>query len=100
MREFLHYCRKDILKKRNLAIVFFGLVSLYIIVLEKTTVSFRIRGSLLIALSFCLSYLLTPVLCSIAWRLGIVDHPSKRKMHQHDTPLLGGGILPESFSTL
>jgi len=62
------------LKKRNLLIVLIGLISLYIIVFEKTTVSFRIRGALLIALSFCLSYLLTPVMCSIAWRLGIVDH--------------------------
>ena len=86
------------LKKRNLLIVLIGLISLYIIVFEKTTVSFRIRGALLIALSFCLSYLLTPVMCSMAWRLGIVDHPSKRKMHQKDTPLLGGAAVYLAFS--
>jgi len=66
MREFLYNCKADLLRKRNLVIVLIGLVSLYIIVFEKTTVSFRIRGALLIALSFCLSYLLTPVMCSIA----------------------------------
>ena len=75
-----------------------GLFSLYVIIVEKTTVSFRIRGNLLIILSFCIAYLLTPAMCAIAERFGIVDTPSKRKMHQKDTPLLGGAAIFLAFS--
>ncbi|MCE5251662.1 undecaprenyl/decaprenyl-phosphate alpha-N-acetylglucosaminyl 1-phosphate transferase [bacterium] len=54
---------------------------------------------LLIVLSFCISYLLTPVVCEIAWRFGIVDRPNERKVHKDDTPLLGGVAIYLAFST-
>ena len=75
-----------------------GLFSLYVIIVEKATVSFRIRGNLLILLSFCIAYLLTPAMCAIALRFGVVDTPSKRKMHKKNTPLFGGIAIYLAFS--
>ena len=73
-----------------------GIISLYI--LFRKSAPFRVRGTLLILLSFCLSYLLTQVMCGLAWRIGAVDRPNSRKMHKNATPLLGGVAVFLAFS--
>jgi len=40
--------------------------------------------------AFLLSFLLFFPVRRLAWALGILDHPSPRKIHAHATPLLGG----------
>ena len=74
----------------------FGMISLYI--LFRKSAPFKVRGTLLILLSFCLSYILTQIMCGLAWRIGAVDRPSSRKMHKNDTPLLGGVAVFLAFS--
>jgi UDP-GlcNAc:undecaprenyl-phosphate GlcNAc-1-phosphate transferase len=44
-------------------------------------------GALLIA------FAATPVARKVAPRLGVMDHPSPRKVHAHPMPLLGGGAI-------
>jgi len=40
---------------------------------------------------------LTPLVRLLALRLGIVDHPERRKMHEVPVPLLGGASIVVSF---
>src|SRR4051794_4633629 len=48
--------------------------------------------------SFLLSSLLTPVVCSIFRRLGIVDEPDNaRKLHQRAIPRVGGVAIALSY---
>ncbi|MFC1608078.1 glycosyltransferase family 4 protein [Candidatus Latescibacterota bacterium] len=106
MSEPEYSCKKDILRLRNAIIFLLGSFSFYAIRFLKAddsdpsafSIPFRTRGILLIVLSFCLSYLLTPILCAIATRLNIVDRPNARKMHQKSTPLLGGIAVFLAFS--
>ena len=44
--------------------------------------------ALLIAL--VAAFALTPVLMRVAWRLGVVDKPGGRRIHDRPIPLLGG----------
>ena len=73
-----------------------GMISIFI--LFRKSAPFKVKGTLLILLSFCLSYLLTQIMYGLAWRIGAVDHPSSRKMHKNDTPLLGGVAVFLAFS--
>ncbi len=52
-----------------------------------------------ILLAFSLSTLLTPVAAYLARRLGAIDAPGGRKIHQHPTPLLGGTAVYVAFMT-
>jgi len=56
--------------------------------------------SILFISAAALSYLLTPSARHVALRLGIVDRPEKRKMHQIPIPLLGGLPIFIAFSTV
>jgi UDP-GlcNAc:undecaprenyl-phosphate GlcNAc-1-phosphate transferase len=47
--------------------------------------------------AFILAMALTPIVRAGALRLGIVDHPERRKMHQVPVPLLGGAGIVISF---
>jgi UDP-GlcNAc:undecaprenyl-phosphate GlcNAc-1-phosphate transferase len=46
-----------------------------------------------LALSFSLSFCLNPMLALLAHRLGMLDRPDARKLHQEATPLLGGAAV-------
>ena len=46
-----------------------------------------------------LSFILTPVMRAIAFKLGVVDEPSDRKIHAKATPLLGGVAIIIAFTT-
>lgn len=48
-------------------------------------------------LSFCLTYLLTPLVRRISLKLNIVDYPDKRKIHSVPTPRLGGVAIYIAF---
>jgi UDP-GlcNAc:undecaprenyl-phosphate GlcNAc-1-phosphate transferase len=48
-------------------------------------------------LAFLFSYLLTPIIKSLAVRFGIVDIPEKRKVHKTIIPRLGGVAIYLSF---
>jgi UDP-GlcNAc:undecaprenyl-phosphate GlcNAc-1-phosphate transferase len=47
--------------------------------------------------AFVLALGLTPLVRLVAVRMGIVDHPERRKMHQVPVPLLGGAAIVASF---
>lgn len=49
-------------------------------------------------MALCLG--LTPVIRALALRLGVVDHPERRKMHHVPVPLLGGAAIIVSFLTV
>ena len=55
-----------------------------------------------LVVAFAVTFILTPFVRRVAIRLGILDHPDKRKMHENDMPLLGsiavyGGFLVGVF---
>lgn len=47
-------------------------------------------GFLALALAAVVSLLATPVAGALAWRVGAIDHPRERGLHQYPTPRLGG----------
>jgi UDP-GlcNAc:undecaprenyl-phosphate GlcNAc-1-phosphate transferase len=47
-------------------------------------------GFLALALAAVVSLLATPVAGALAWRIGAIDHPRERGLHQIPTPRLGG----------
>ncbi len=59
---------------------------------------YGLRWIYIFLFSFCLSFILTPVIRRIAIRLGILDIPDKRKIHGSSTPLLGGLVIMISLS--
>lgn len=40
-------------------------------------------------LAFVITFILTPMMRRVAFRLKVLDHPNTRKIHNHPTPLLG-----------
>jgi UDP-GlcNAc:undecaprenyl-phosphate GlcNAc-1-phosphate transferase len=48
------------------------------------------NGLLALGLAFVVSLLSTPVAAALAWRIGAIDHPRERGLHQFPTPRLGG----------
>jgi UDP-GlcNAc:undecaprenyl-phosphate/decaprenyl-phosphate GlcNAc-1-phosphate transferase len=55
---------------------------------------------LLFLASFAVAMALTPLIRSAALRLGVVDHPERRKMHHLPVPLLGGASIVLSFAAV
>ena len=47
--------------------------------------------------AFCITLLSIVALAPIAARLGLVDKPNERKLHNRDVPLVGGIALLISF---
>ena len=47
-------------------------------------------GLLALALAAVVSLLATPVAGALAWRIGAIDRPRERGLHQFPTPRLGG----------
>src|SRR5919205_3106069 len=47
-------------------------------------------GLLALALAAVVSLLTTPVAGALAWRIGAIDRPRERGLHQYPTPRLGG----------
>jgi UDP-GlcNAc:undecaprenyl-phosphate GlcNAc-1-phosphate transferase len=47
-------------------------------------------GFLALGLAAVVSLLATPVAGRLAWRIGAIDHPRERGLHQFPTPRLGG----------
>jgi UDP-GlcNAc:undecaprenyl-phosphate GlcNAc-1-phosphate transferase len=74
-----------------------GIVSLLIVLNTVHILRFNYRFGFLILLSFCISFLLTPLACRIAERLGVMDEPNERKIHTRATPLLGGAPIFIAF---
>lgn len=83
-------------------VFFLFAVSLFLVLNTFSFFSFHFRSWFLIPLSFSISYLLTPLACALAARLGIMDIPNERKVHAEATPLLGGlpVFLAFSLSTI
>ncbi len=48
---------------------------------------------LVFAASALVAFATTPVARRVALKIGAIDHPSDRKVHARDTPLLGGGAI-------
>ncbi len=42
--------------------------------------------------------LILPRLCRFAWRIGLIDHPGKRKVHRAPKPLIGGLVIAIAIS--
>ena len=57
-----------------------------------------VRWLYIFLFSLCLSYLLTPLMRSIAVRFNVLDSPEGRKIHERTTPLLGGVAIIIGFS--
>ncbi|MBC8431043.1 MAG: undecaprenyl/decaprenyl-phosphate alpha-N-acetylglucosaminyl 1-phosphate transferase [Desulfobacterales bacterium] len=55
------------------------------------------RWAYVFSLSFALSFCLTPLFRWLSHRLGILDRPDARKIHQEATPLLGGAAVFSAF---
>src|SRR4051794_41881514 len=47
-------------------------------------------GFLAFALALVIALLATPVARALAWRIGAIDEPRERGLHQFPTPRLGG----------
>ena len=47
-------------------------------------------GLLALGLALVVSLLTTPIAGALAWRIGAIDHPRERGLHQWPTPRLGG----------
>src|SRR3954462_4440081 len=47
-------------------------------------------GFLAFALALMIALLATPVAGALAWRIGAIDEPRERGLHQFPTPRLGG----------
>lgn len=56
-----------------------------------------LRWAYILALSFGISFSLTPVVAHLAGRWGILDLPDPRKNHGRATPLLGGAAVFSGF---
>jgi UDP-GlcNAc:undecaprenyl-phosphate GlcNAc-1-phosphate transferase len=52
----------------------------------------------LAAVSFLLSFLLTPLVRNVFTAWGIVDHPDERRTHQHPIPRVGGVAIALSYA--
>jgi len=46
-----------------------------------------------LAIAAPLAWLLTPLAIRFAWKVGQLDHPEARKLHQHATAVLGGAVV-------
>jgi UDP-GlcNAc:undecaprenyl-phosphate/decaprenyl-phosphate GlcNAc-1-phosphate transferase len=90
-------CFKRIATKKYLVVLLLGSISFYIIFGARGIIPFSIRSVFLITLSFCISYLITPLMCVISRKAGIVDKPEARKIHTSPTPLLGGIAIYLAF---
>ena len=56
-----------------------------------------LRWAYMLALSFGLSFCLTPIFRNISWKLKILDLPCERKNHFTATPLMGGAAVYLAF---
>jgi len=56
-----------------------------------------LRWVYILYVSFAISFCLTPLFRSLAYRLNILDMPGSRKLHVQATPLLGGAPVFLSF---
>jgi len=52
----------------------------------------------LVAVSFLLGFLITPLVRDVSSRLGVVDHPNDRKLHPNAIPRLGGVAVLVSYA--
>src|SRR6266498_749915 len=55
------------------------------------------RWLYVLLVSYTVAVGLTPLIREMAFRVGAVDHPSHRKIHQTSTPLLGGVAVYVAF---
>lgn len=55
------------------------------------------RWLYVLLVSYMVAVGLTPLIRELAFRIGAVDHPSSRKIHQASTPLLGGVAVYFAF---
>ncbi len=61
--------------------------------LDRKTIDMQMwlgRYSIILLISFCLAFLLTPLIRFISLKIGAVDEPNERKLHTKPTPRLGG----------
>jgi UDP-GlcNAc:undecaprenyl-phosphate/decaprenyl-phosphate GlcNAc-1-phosphate transferase len=56
-------------------------------------------GIVAFALAFVVALLTTPVAGALAWRIGAIDRPRARGLHQFPTPRLGGVAILAAFAT-
>ena len=78
-----------------------ALLVLFIILLlppaKKVFTAWGLRWAYILSLSFCISYLATPVVRFAASSLSVFDHPAPRKIHALPTPLMGGLAIYLAF---
>ena len=85
-------------------IVFFGAILLALVVsgtvlLQRMASPAISHGPFwLVLLAFLLSLALTPLAGRLAHRLGAIDKPGGRKIHERPTPLLGGLAVYIAFA--
>jgi UDP-GlcNAc:undecaprenyl-phosphate GlcNAc-1-phosphate transferase len=79
-----------------IAIVIFGVIAIPFFRFYFTYMGLRWLYIFLFSLS--LSYLLTPLMRSIAIKFNVLDNPDGRKIHEGATPLLGGVAIIVAFS--
>lgn len=89
--------------KKSTKIIFYFLISLLALFLLLPMVKkwFFVSGfnwPYIFALSFLLTFLLTPLMKFIAVKTKVLDYPEKRKIHTNPTPLLGGVAIYISFT--
>jgi UDP-GlcNAc:undecaprenyl-phosphate GlcNAc-1-phosphate transferase len=64
---------------------------------KKAFIDMGWRWAYVFSLSFALSFCLTPLFRWFSHRLGMLDRPDARKIHQEATPLLGGAAVFSAF---
>jgi UDP-GlcNAc:undecaprenyl-phosphate GlcNAc-1-phosphate transferase len=80
----------------SITIIIFG-----VLVIPPVRFYFRyigLRWFYIFLFSLSLSYLLTPLMRSIALKFNVLDTPNGRKIHENATPLLGGVAIILAFS--
>lgn len=60
----------------------------------------EIRWFYILSLSFLVSYFITPAVRLLALKIGVVDKPDERKIHQFSTPRLGGLAVYIAFASV
>jgi len=98
MKKCINVCFRRYFTPYTTVVFLLFLASLAVLFAVRDAVPFRVRGVFNIVFAFSISYIFTPPVCALAEKLGILDHPDERKVHERLTPLLGGLPIYVAFA--
>ncbi|MCX7956851.1 MAG: undecaprenyl/decaprenyl-phosphate alpha-N-acetylglucosaminyl 1-phosphate transferase [Endomicrobia bacterium] len=78
------------IKIKNFILLFFILILLFVRDIGRLAYVYNFRWLYLIILSFLLTYFFVPFIIKFAYKFGLLDYPSERKVHLTPIPRIGG----------